>query len=123
MPLIAWIALIFGLSSIPDVNPGKVDLPSWSDKIAHFLEYMVFALLYYRGLSYDRKVRKLLYFLMVLMTGFALAGLDEFYQSYVPGRESDFNDIVADLVGVLAGTAVFFGFGERLFGGFKGHEI
>ena len=68
VPLIVWVGLIFVLSSIPNINPDKVDLPSWSDKIAHFVEYMIFALLYYRGLSYDRKVRKLLYFLMVLMT-------------------------------------------------------
>lgn len=119
VPLVAWVVLIFGLSSIPNVNPGKIDLPSWSDKIAHFFEYMIFALLYYRGLSYDRGARKLFYFLMVLMTGFALAGLDEYYQSYIPGRDSDFFDVTADIAGVLAGTAIFFLFGERIFGGLK----
>ena len=123
IPLVVWIAIIFGLSSIPNVSPENVRFPSWTDKFAHFFEYMVFALLYYRGLSYDRKVRKLLYFLLVLMTGFALAGLDEYYQSFIPGRDSDVMDILADLTGVVAGTAIFFTIGERLFKGLGSYEV
>jgi len=123
IPLVVWIAVIFGLSSIPNVGPENIELPSWTDKFAHFFEYMIFALLYYRGLSYDRKVRKLFYFLLVLMTGFALAGLDEYYQSFVPGRDSDVMDVLADLIGVVAGTAIFFAIGERLFKRLGSYEV
>ena len=114
IPLIFWILLIFGLSSIPNISGEKLKLPSGSDKVVHFIEYMVFALLYYRGLSHDRKVRKSFFVLLVLMTGFALAALDEYYQRYIPGRDSSVYDIMADLIGVLVGSAIYFGFGERI---------
>ena len=50
LPLILYGGLILFVSSIPNLHPPRV---SWLpfDKVAHFLEYAVFAFLAYRSLS------------------------------------------------------------------------
>ena len=102
-PLFAWVALIFGASSIPGVITDDVKIPMDFDKLAHFFEYMVFAILFYRGLSYDSRRVNWIFFIVVVLTGGGIAGLDEMYQSYIPGRDSSFYDLVADFAGVVAG--------------------
>lgn len=103
-PLFVWVAFIFGASSIPGVVTEDVKLPMDFDKLIHFFEYMVFAVLFYRGLSYDsRKVRWIICS-VVILTGGGIAGLDEIYQSYIPGRHSSVFDFLADFTGVAAGS-------------------
>ena len=107
LPLIIWIVMIFGLSSIPGFSPddvGLVRLPAGFDKIVHFFEYAVFAMLYYRGLSYGGVRIRWSIVIIVIMSGIAVAALDEMYQSYIPRRDSSFFDLVMDSAGVVAGT-------------------
>ena len=82
--------------------PGS-DLPQEvaivSDKVLHFGEYAVLGLL--GGWAYLRNHGARLTFL--LLFGLAFSGLDEFWQSTIPGRESDSMDFLADLAGHLAG--------------------
>ena len=106
LPFFVWVSLIFGASSIPGVVTESVKLPMDSDKLIHFFEYLVFAVLFYRGLSYDsRKVNWTICF-VVILTGGGIAGLDEMYQSYIPGRDSSIFDLIADFTGVVAGSVL-----------------
>ena len=41
-----------------------------------------------------------------ILISFALAGLDEFHQSFIPGRNSSFGDAVADGIGATLGSSV-----------------
>ena len=41
LPFIVWVMLIFAVSSIPRLSGDEFGLLRWSDKIAHFLEYLV----------------------------------------------------------------------------------
>jgi VanZ family protein len=109
LPLAAWVALIFGLSSIPGLSAEDVDLPRWFDKVVHAVEYAVLALLIYRGFGYGQSQPRWITVLIAVATGTGLAALDELYQRTVPGRFSSAFDFAADAVGVLAGTllAVF----------------
>ncbi len=103
-PLFVWVALIFGASSIPGVVTEGVKLPMDIDKFIHFFEYLVFAVLFYRGLSYDSGKVNWVICSVVILTGGGIAGLDEMYQSYVPGRDSSIFDLLADFAGVVAGS-------------------
>ena len=105
LPLVAWVVLIFGLSSIPDLALGDMKFPEGTDKVVHFFEYLVLALLFYRGLSYDAVRFKLVLLIVTCGTAAGLAGLDELYQSYIPGRDSSFLDLMADFAGIAAGAA------------------
>ena len=104
LPLIVWIVMIFGLSSIPGFSSDDVSLPTGFDKVVHFIEYAIFALLYYRGLSYGGVRVRWSIVIIVIMSGIAVAALDEMYQSYIPRRDSSFFDLVMDAAGVVFGT-------------------
>lgn len=99
-PLI-WAALVIAASSIEDLQTttGGLDM---RDKLAHFGEYFIFGWLVARcfegqGWSAGR------HFVWTLLFGIYLGTLDEFYQGFVPGRERDVLDLLADVVGTAAG--------------------
>ena len=104
LPLAVWIVLIFGFSSIPGLTGNRVPLVRGTDKAVHFVEYAVFAMLFYRGLSYGGVRIRWSLVIVVIISGTAVAGLDEMYQSYIPRRDSDIYDLAADSAGVVAGT-------------------
>jgi VanZ family protein len=103
-PLIAWVAVIFGLSSIPGITLDGPELPGGIDKVAHFFEYAILAFVLHRGLSYRNERGGLLMIIVVVSCGLAIAVLDELYQSLIPGRESSVADIISDIAGIAAGT-------------------
>ena len=103
-----WIAFIFVMSSIPDIPGEYKDLPAHSDKVVHFIEYFVLAVLLYRGLRSDGPVRMNGVMTALILLGFVIAGLDEFYQSIVPGRDSSLADLASDMTGIAAGAFVVF---------------
>ena len=92
-PLFIWVALIFGLSSIPDLPGEGIDLPRHTDKVVHGFEYLVLAVLFCRGLGADTHHRRLVIGLVTVFTCIAIAALDEMYQSYVPGRDASPYDL------------------------------
>jgi len=106
VPLSLWIAFIFVMSSIPDLPGEYRELPPHSDKVVHFVEYLILALLLYRGMSGDGSKRVGRDLTALLLIGFGIAGLDEIYQSIVPGRDSSAADLASDLGGIMTGMAI-----------------
>ena len=98
LPPLVWMALIYYVSAQPT-------LPSLSDSLldsllkygAHFVEYAVLALLWYRAI-YSRfphpKIQPLAFIIVVV---YALS--DEFHQSFVPGRSATWQDVAVDVIG------------------------
>lgn len=96
-PAVLQMALIFGASSLPDLQqlPGNV-----SDKTAHFAAYAVLAALLLRGISNLRWAGVGWRTAAVAVAGSAAYGVaDEFHQWFVPGRSSSVADWVADVTG------------------------
>jgi VanZ family protein len=103
LPPAAYAALIFYLSSIPDLAP-PVDMTN-ADKVAHFLEYGGFGLLLFRAAWREWGPRaRTLAPLFTLGVGAATAALDELFQGTV-GRNRSAADWAMDVVG-LAGAAL-----------------
>jgi VanZ family protein len=95
LPVVLWAALIFGLSSLPDLGTG---LGGWDlvvRKIAHFAEYAVLGALLLRALRSEA---------LAVAAGVAYAATDELHQHFVPGRHAAFRDVAIDAAGVLAGV-------------------
>jgi VanZ family protein len=73
------------------------------------LAYGVLAVLFFRAVFYtwpDRFTARQLFWMSVCFAG--LYGLsDEFHQSFVPSRQADGYDLLADLVGGLLGAAAY----------------
>ena len=96
-----WTVVILGASSLQDLQTKALGIEI-RDKLAHFGEYFVFGWLLARafdGLGW----RPARHFLWTLIFGVLMGATDEMYQGYVPGRERDILDLLADSVGVMAG--------------------
>jgi VanZ family protein len=68
-------------------------------KSGHFTEYFILSLLVLRGLRAGRKQTRLAWAAVALLAVAAYASLDEFHQSFVPGRTAAVSDVVLDTTG------------------------
>jgi VanZ family protein len=94
LPVVAWAAVIFALSSIPSLSSG---LGGWDyvlRKCAHMTEYAVLAALLYRAL--EREVP-------AFLATVAYAATDEFHQHFVQGRHASAVDVAIDAAGATIG--------------------
>lgn len=99
---LGWMALIFFLSSRPDVP--APELFSQQDKVAHLLVFGVLGLLLAFSLAPPAEATWRRVFLITVLV--AVYGVtDELHQYFVPGREASAWDVLADGVGgFLAGA-------------------
>lgn len=104
LPPILWMGLIFFLSSFHKLQVSTV---GWQDfitrKLAHFTEYAILYVLFYRGLknTVNWSFLKLLIISFLLTIGYALT--DEYHQTFVSGRTGKTFDIGVDSLGALFG--------------------
>ena len=75
-------------------------------KCAHLTEYFILSWLILRGLRGDNKVAKIQWALLTIVLVFCYASLDEFHQSFVPGRTASFRDVLLDTSGGIAAQVV-----------------
>lgn len=102
-----WLALIFGLSSIPDLTPPGPRV-SGIDKLYHTGEYAFLGALWGRALGLRRRG-----FLLGALLGLSVGIFDELHQGYVQGREKDVFDALADTIGAGLGCALWVWFARR----------
>ncbi len=102
-PLVGYMAFIFWMSS--QQRPGVFE--NTPDFLLHGSGYFLLGILAIRavggGLASPRS-------LAVLATGLVIAvaygASDEWHQSFVPGRDASFRDLLADAAGALLAAAV-----------------
>ena len=83
-------------------------------KCAHFTEYFIFSLLILRALRAGRKDARLAWALVAVIIVAGYAALDEFHQSFVPGRTAAVGDVLIDTSGgtaaqIVAGLVLLWG--------------
>jgi len=75
-------------------------------KCAHFTEYFLFSLLLLRAFRGDHEELSLPWIIAAIAVVAGYAALDEFHQSFVPGRTAEVSDVLLDtLSGVAAQVA------------------
>jgi VanZ like family len=97
LPVVAWAALIFTLSSVPDLGTG---LGGWDlvlRKLAHAAEYAILGVLLLRAVEHAWAA-------FWLATGYAVT--DEIHQMFVPGRLGSPLDVAIDAAGAAVGIAL-----------------
>jgi VanZ family protein len=97
LPVVAWAALIFTLSSIPSLSTGLGVWDLLLRKTAHVLEFAVLGALLARSTAAATA--------LALGVGYAVS--DEAHQHFVPGRSDEAVDVVIDTIGVVAGFAMW----------------
>jgi VanZ family protein len=117
LPAIAYMATIVFLSAQPQPSI-PMDYVPLRDKGLHLVEYAILAILIASALT-TRHVMKAGMLARGAIGKLALAAivlttiwgyLDEVHQAFVPGRNSDALDLVADTCGAIVGTAIYFAF-------------
>ena len=105
LPVLAYTGLIFSASSIQGSR-----LPSlfpYMDKIAHLMEYSLFGLLLGRAIrSTFTRGSAFVVTIVTVAIGAGVGCLDEIYQSFVPGRQSDPLDWLTDLAAITAAVVL-----------------
>jgi VanZ family protein len=104
IPVLAYVGLIFALSSIPNLAPPTS--MSNADKLAHLTEYGILGWLLVRALGRRFPTRPVRAVLGSLLIGAGIAAIDEMYQGTV-GRNRDPKDWAADATGILAATLIW----------------
>jgi len=105
-PPILYMLAIFHFSSESEPLP-IVTQHVW-DKALHLLEYAGLGLLWCRACRGEGAGWPLALLLAIVATSLYGAS-DEWHQSFVPLRDSDVHDWVADTIGAAAGVALYFG--------------
>ncbi|MCC6349241.1 MAG: VanZ family protein [Candidatus Eisenbacteria bacterium] len=99
LPVAAYVSLIFVLSAQPNLRP-PFHFQN-SDKLSHLLEYGVLGVLLARAMRATLRPRSWLLTTMLTMAlGLGIGAGDEFFQSFVPGRDSTVFDWLADGTGI-----------------------
>jgi VanZ family protein len=99
IPLLRWL--------MPHASPETLsELHHLIRKCAHFVEYFILSLLILRGIRAGRKESHFGWALVAvgIVTGYA--ALDEFHQSFVPGRGAAVRDVLLDTAGGVAAQLV-----------------
>jgi VanZ family protein len=104
-PVALYLALIFWLSSLPS-RPSIT--PRTVDKVLHLLLYLPLGILMARALAGGWQVNSL----KTVCAAAAIATLygisDEVHQHFVPSRQVEVLDVVADAVGAALGAAALY---------------
>jgi VanZ family protein len=107
LPVLLYVTLIFVVSSLQNLQPPPL-FGSFSDKIPHALEYGILGFLLVRAMRGTELLqRSVPAGLVALIFGLAVALADELYQAYVPGRQSDPFDYLADSTGLVLAIVLF----------------
>ena len=101
VPAALWAAVLFLLSEQEGLGRG---LPTGTDKLVHGGLYLILGLSLAWG---KRRTGAGVPGLLLLLMGVGYGALDDWHQSFVPGRYSSVGDWVADSAGVMLGLVLF----------------
>jgi VanZ family protein len=113
LPLIAYCAAIFIQSSFP--APEQLPSFRFSDKLLHAAAYALMGVLFYRAYATiplaavaDRLI------LLSILSAALYGASDEIHQAFVPFRNADVLDAVADAAGAVIGVLGWHSLSARL---------
>ena len=98
LPVVAWAAVIFVLSSVPSLSSGLGTGDLVLRKIAHVSEYALLGALLLRALGRE---------VPAFVAGIAYAITDEIHQHFVSGRHASPIDVAIDAAGLGLGMLLF----------------
>jgi VanZ family protein len=125
-PALAWAVVIsvFSTGTFTAENTGRIIIPllHWFlpslppktlalmhhviRKCGHFTEYFILSLLILRGIRAGRHGTRLAWAAVAILLVAGYAALDEFHQSFVPGRTAAISDVLLDTTGGITAQVV-----------------
>lgn len=107
IPVVLYCTAIFIQSSFPSIELPETDF-EFSDKLLHLIVYLILFFLFFYSLNNQNKNIKLKEHALIFSLVFTIiyGASDEIHQYFVPNRESDFYDWLADAVGAFLGLLI-----------------
>ncbi len=102
-PALAWAGALTYLSSLR--NPLPVAVPTHFDKALHLGAFAVLGALATIGARRAFGLRAPVAATIAICASVLFGGLDEWHQSFVPGRDVSLGDLAADAAGAVLGAA------------------
>jgi len=108
MPVLVFAGMIFYLSSQSLDFITEDPFPHW-DKVVHATEFGLFCFLNLRALrgTFPKAAMPAIAAWAILIA-VSYGASDEFHQAFVPGRESDLLDLLADAGGAFLASTLWF---------------
>ena len=106
LPLILYCLFIY----IQSAHPSPEQIPSFPfvDKALHFAAYGLMGILFYRAYQTLRIKNNIQLLMLLSVVSASLYGIsDEIHQSFVPFREAEVADVVADIIGAFSGVYLY----------------
>ena len=111
LPVVCWYGFICLLSSIPGKTivsmVPRESYQFWCHRIAHFVEYGVLGVLVIRACVMEGLKITILIILSLACLVFLSGALDEWHQSFVPGRTPQSIDAVFDTICGTVGMILY----------------
>jgi VanZ family protein len=101
-----WAALVYYLSDQPSIE--ITPLFRHQDKLLHLCAYFVLGFFTLGALRADLRGHSPGQFWLVSALCGIYGLLDEYHQSFVPGRDATLADVMADLTGAVLGAGILF---------------
>jgi len=125
-PALAWAIVIslFSTGLFTSDNTGAIIIPAlhwffphasphslarmhhYIRKCGHFTEYFILSILILRAIRSGQQGTRLAWAAIVVLLVTGYAALDEFHQSFVPGRTAAVGDVMIDMSGGIAAQAI-----------------
>ncbi len=105
LPALLWAAVIFAVSSIPDLSAPELGI-KFGDKIIHFFEYFILGFLTAYAVSKQTERIWMVFIISAAVSG-VYGILDEIHQLFVPGRSTEGFDMLADVLGSILAAAIY----------------
>jgi VanZ family protein len=105
-PILVYCTLIYIQTSYP--SPEEIPSKPYLDKVLHFAAYALLSALFLRALK-TLPIKDNIRLIMILgITLSSLYGIsDEIHQHYVPYRNADIADALADIIGSIFGVYIY----------------
>jgi VanZ family protein len=106
LPVLVVATVIISLGEVPHLQP-PLQFPN-SDKLFHALEFGALGTMLSRALKGSLPgLNPWLVFMITTVCAALVGGCDEYFQQFVPGRESSLLDLAADVTGAVLAQVVF----------------
>ena len=106
LPLILYCLFIYIQSDHP--SPQQIPSIPFVDKVLHFVAYGIMGILFYRAYQTLRIKNNIQMLMLLSMASASLYGIsDEIHQSFVPFREAEVADVIADIIGAVTGVLLY----------------
>ena len=107
LPVFIYVAIILALSTIPPDSIPDVETAFPIDKVVHFFEYGVFAVILFRAFIHSGFLSAGKTSMLIFLCIAAMGAIDESYQHFT-GRSSDLYDWLADCLGGITASLFCF---------------